>query len=64
MRSWLEPLIIYLTSQGAWHYAVAMQTGDRYTVYPYAKNDLEHHTVIPVIALAIYGTETTTLYPK
>ena len=64
VRSWLESLIIYLTSQGVLHYAVAMQTGDRCAVYPYAKTDLEHHTVIPVIALAIYGAETTTLYPK
>ncbi|WP_241087527.1 hypothetical protein [Candidatus Vondammii sp. HM_W22] len=46
------------------HYAIAILSGDKCTVYPYTVTQLEQHTSIPVIALGVYGVETTTLCPQ
>ena len=63
-RSWLEQLIIHLTTRGEIRYASALQSGDQCTVYPYAVTSLEQYAVAPVVALGGYGVETTTLYPE
>jgi phage tail P2-like protein len=63
-RSWLESLTLYLTSRGQPHYAAALQSGDDCTVYPYTLTELEQRVSVPVVALGVYGVETTTLYPR
>jgi len=62
VRSWLEALIVYLTSRASVYCAATIQSGEDCTIYPYALSDLDQRFV-PVLAIGVYGVETTTVYP-
>ncbi|MES9873159.1 MAG: phage tail protein I [Candidatus Sedimenticola sp. 6PFRAG7] len=62
-RSWLEALIIHLTSRGDIRCAAAVHSGELCTIYPYAITTIEL-SFAPPVALGVYGVETTTVYPQ